>query len=105
MRRRSTCLLIVMMVALSVVAPIPSAAQEKSAKAMPTAVAKPALGDFDDFVNQALKDWKVPGVAVAVVQGDKVLLLKGTVIATSRSSYRSHRTRCLRSARLRNHLR
>jgi CubicO group peptidase (beta-lactamase class C family) len=77
MRRRSTCLLIVMMVVLSVVAPIPSAAQEKSAKAMPTAVAKPALGDFDDFVNQALKDWKVPGAAVAVVQGDKVILLKG----------------------------
>jgi YD repeat-containing protein len=77
MRHRSTCLLIVMMSVFSVVAPIPSAAQEKSAKATPVAVAKPALGDFDDFVNQALKDWKVPGVAVAVVQGGKVMLLKG----------------------------
>lgn len=37
----------------------------------------PALGDFDTFVNQALKDWKVPGVSVGVVQNGKVILLKG----------------------------
>lgn len=48
--------------------------QSKSA-AKPTS--KPALGDFDAFVNQSLKDWKVPGVAVAVVQDGKVILLKG----------------------------
>src|SRR5258708_37229286 len=61
----------------ALIASIPSGAQEKAKKGAPTAVAKPGLGDFDDFVNQALKDWKVPGVAVAVVQGDKVILLKG----------------------------
>jgi CubicO group peptidase (beta-lactamase class C family) len=77
MRHRSTPLLIVVMFVLSLAAPIPSAAQRKSEKAAPAAVAKPGLGDFDDFVNQALQDWKVPGVAVAVVQGDKVILLKG----------------------------
>jgi CubicO group peptidase (beta-lactamase class C family) len=77
MRRRSTSLQIVVMFVLSLVAPIPSMAQRKSEKAAPAAVAKPGLGDFDDFANQALKDWKVPGVAVAVVQGDKVILLKG----------------------------
>jgi CubicO group peptidase (beta-lactamase class C family) len=38
---------------------------------------RPGLDGFDDFLAQALKDWKVPGVAVAVVQGDKVILLKG----------------------------
>jgi hypothetical protein len=42
-------------------------AQKKSTKVAPTS-AKADLGDFDSFVNQALKDWKVPGVAVAVVQ-------------------------------------
>ena len=77
MRRRSTSLLVVMMFALSLVAPIPTTAQAKPEKAASSAVAKPGLGDFDNFVNQALKDWKVPGVAVAVVQGDKVILLKG----------------------------
>jgi CubicO group peptidase (beta-lactamase class C family) len=55
---------------------IASHAQQKPEKpAAPPA--KPGLGDFDDFVNQALKDWKVPGVAVAVVQDGKVILLKG----------------------------
>src|SRR5258708_20150661 len=38
---------------------------------------KPGLDGFDDFVTQALKDWKVPGVAVAVVEGDKIILQKG----------------------------
>jgi CubicO group peptidase (beta-lactamase class C family) len=39
--------------------------------------AQSELEGFDGFVEQALKDWKVPGVAVAVVKGDKVILLKG----------------------------
>jgi CubicO group peptidase (beta-lactamase class C family) len=39
--------------------------------------AKPSLDGLDDFVAQAMKDWKVPGLAIAVVQGDKVILLKG----------------------------
>src|SRR6266481_6189936 len=77
MRRRLIFSLIVMMFVSALVALTPSVAQEKPKKAAPTAVAKPGLGDFDDFVNQALKDWKVPGVAVAVVQGEKVILLKG----------------------------
>ena len=51
--------------------------QNKSGKATPPVAGKPGLGDFDDFVNQALKDWKVPGVAVGVVQDGKVILLKG----------------------------
>jgi CubicO group peptidase (beta-lactamase class C family) len=36
-----------------------------------------ALEGFDDFVNQALKDWHGAGAAVVIVQGDKVVLLKG----------------------------
>src|SRR6202022_299951 len=45
-------------------------------KTQPSAT-RPGLDGFDDFMAQALKDWKAPGVAVAVVQGDKVILLKG----------------------------
>jgi CubicO group peptidase (beta-lactamase class C family) len=78
MRRSSTSsFLIVLMFVSSLAAPTASPAQKKSEKATPAAVAKPNLGDFDDYVNQALKDWKVPGAAVAVVQGEKVILLKG----------------------------
>ncbi len=36
-----------------------------------------ALEGFDEFVNQTIKDWHGAGAAVAVVQGDKVVLLKG----------------------------
>jgi hypothetical protein len=60
MRRPSTSLLIVMIFVLSLVARIPSAAQAKPEKAAPSAVAKPSLGDFDDFVNQALRTGKCP---------------------------------------------
>ena len=54
-------------------------AQRPAAQAKPAAKqdATTALNGFDEFVAQAMKDWKVPGAAVAVVQGDKVLLLKG----------------------------
>jgi CubicO group peptidase (beta-lactamase class C family) len=38
---------------------------------------KPPLDGFDDFMAQILKDWKVPGVGVAVVQNGEVILLKG----------------------------
>jgi len=38
---------------------------------------RPSLDGLDDFINQAMKDWKVPGLALAVVQDGKVTLLKG----------------------------
>src|SRR5256886_9532443 len=38
---------------------------------------KPTLGDLDTFVDQIMKDWKVPGLAVAVVQDGKVIFSKG----------------------------
>jgi CubicO group peptidase (beta-lactamase class C family) len=35
------------------------------------------LKGFDDYVTQALKDWDVPGCAIAIVKDDKVVLAKG----------------------------
>ncbi len=35
------------------------------------------LGGFDDYVNKALRDWEVPGVAIAVVKDDRIVLAKG----------------------------
>ena len=32
---------------------------------------------FDDYVNKAMKDWDVPGMAIAVVKDDKVVYAKG----------------------------
>ena len=34
---------------------------------------KKSLADFDQYINQALQDWHIPGAAVAVIKGDKVL--------------------------------
>src|SRR5215510_8153626 len=59
----------VVLLALFLAAPI--LAQQK-----PVDAAK-ALEGFDDFVNQTIKDWHGAGAAVAIVQGDKVVLLKG----------------------------
>jgi CubicO group peptidase (beta-lactamase class C family) len=50
-------------------------APAKAASAAPAA--KPSLDGLDEFISQTMKDWKVPGLAIAVVQGDKVTLLKG----------------------------
>lgn len=35
------------------------------------------LQGFDDYVNKAIKDWDVPGVAIAVVKDDKIVFAKG----------------------------
>jgi CubicO group peptidase (beta-lactamase class C family) len=42
-----------------------------------TSANKPGLDGLDEFITKTMKDWKVPGLAIAVVQGDKVTLLKG----------------------------
>ena len=32
---------------------------------------KKTLADFDQYINQALQDWHIPGAAVAVIKGDE----------------------------------
>lgn len=33
--------------------------------------------EFEDYVNKALKDWGVPGVAIAIVKDDKIVFARG----------------------------
>ena len=40
-------------------------------------VTSPDLTAFDRYVAQAVRDWRVPGLAIAVVKGDSVVLAKG----------------------------
>jgi CubicO group peptidase (beta-lactamase class C family) len=79
---------LVLLVAILVSVPGANAQQKSSADAKgqrvsgkPNKTATPGtqneLDGFDAFVEQALKDWKVPGLALAVVKGDQVILLKG----------------------------
>jgi CubicO group peptidase (beta-lactamase class C family) len=37
----------------------------------------PPLRGFDAYVEQALRDWRVPGTAIAVVRNDSVVFIKG----------------------------
>src|SRR5436190_1557141 len=52
---------------------------KKAAASASTAAATPAakLQGLDDLARQAMKEWKVPGVALAVVQDGKVIYAKG----------------------------
>jgi CubicO group peptidase (beta-lactamase class C family) len=38
---------------------------------------KKILADFEKYAEQAQKDWQVPGMAIAIVQNDKVIFAKG----------------------------
>lgn len=44
------------------------------------------LEDFDSYAGQARQDWKVPGMAVAIVKDDKVVFLKGYGVKTEGGS-------------------
>jgi CubicO group peptidase (beta-lactamase class C family) len=35
------------------------------------------LNGFDDYVNKALRDWEVPGLAIAIVKNDQVIFARG----------------------------
>lgn len=43
----------------------------------PSEKAKKSLAGFDQFIEQAIKDWNVPGLAITIVHGDKVVFQKG----------------------------
>jgi CubicO group peptidase (beta-lactamase class C family) len=55
----------------------PPKGKPAKAEAAPATAAKPSLDGVDEFVAAQMKEWKTPGVAVAVIQGDTVILSKG----------------------------
>lgn len=44
------------------------------------------ITDFDAYAEKARQDWGVPGMAIAIVKGDKVLLAKGYGVKTAGTS-------------------
>ena len=75
MRRslRAACVL----AAVASAAPaIAQKAPSKSAPAKATAQKNP-LADFDQYITQAMQLWKDPGLAIAVVKNDSIVLMKG----------------------------
>ena len=57
----------------------PALAQKPSGKQAPTdkTTPKAPLAGFDQYIAQAMQDWKVPGLAIAVVKNDSIVLMKG----------------------------
>ena len=47
------------------------------AQAGPAPAQEATLNGFDDYVNKALKDWELPGIAIAIVKNDQVVFAKG----------------------------
>src|SRR6185503_12926083 len=58
---------IVLVILLSIHVPVPGQS--------PSATAN--FAGFDSFVEQAMKDWKVPGLALAVVKDGQIVYAKG----------------------------
>ncbi|HET9786964.1 MAG TPA: serine hydrolase [Pyrinomonadaceae bacterium] len=44
---------------------------------LPAYAQEAPLNGFDDYVNQALRAWEVPGLAIAIVKDDRIVLAKG----------------------------
>jgi CubicO group peptidase (beta-lactamase class C family) len=56
----------------------PALAQKAPAKGAPAKAApKSPFADFDQYITQAMQDWKDPGLAIAVVKNDSIVLMKG----------------------------
>lgn len=72
------CLVTLILLAFGLQLPAQPASRKKKET---TAVASQSLAQqvaaLDAYIAKAREDWKVPGLAVAIVQGDKVLLSKG----------------------------
>jgi len=82
MRKRALLVLALLFALLTTVGIAPSGGARRGLAAalssQPAQETKPpALADLDTFVTQAMKDWKVPGLALAVIEDGKVILLKG----------------------------
>lgn len=52
------------------------------AQALPAQQASPDWAAFDRYVAKAARDWKVPGMAIAVVHGDSLVFAKGYGVQT-----------------------
>ena len=44
---------------------------------LPAYAQEAPLTGFDDYVNKALREWEVPGLAIAIVKDDRIVLAKG----------------------------
>lgn len=51
--------------------------KESKAQASPLAAAKAALVGFENEIEKIRSDWKVPGIAIAIIKGDQIIYAQG----------------------------
>jgi beta-lactamase family protein len=44
---------------------------------LPAYAQEAPLNGFDDYVNKALREWEVPGLAIAIIKDDRIVMAKG----------------------------
>ena len=44
---------------------------------LPAYAQEAPLNGFDDYVNKAVREWEVPGLAIAIIKDDRIVLAKG----------------------------
>ena len=54
----------------------------------PVSLARQSLAGYDSFVSQAIKDWEVPGVAIAIVKNGEVISPRASACETWPTSCR-----------------
>jgi CubicO group peptidase (beta-lactamase class C family) len=54
-----------------------SAGEKQKYQVPDEAKLKTILADFDQYAEKGMKEWNIPGMAVAIVQGDKIIYSKG----------------------------
>jgi CubicO group peptidase (beta-lactamase class C family) len=74
MRRSHFLIQAALLTAALTVAPALAAQSRTKARAAPPS---PDLAAFDAYVAQGVKDWEIPGLAIAIVKGDSVIFAKG----------------------------
>ncbi len=72
--RRTTTAFLVFLVTLTVGVPVPAAPTLAAAFHSDTAA---VLNDIDAYIREAMAEWKIPGLAIAVVKDGEVILSKG----------------------------
>lgn len=81
------CLLPLLLLSFTLQLPAQPAARKKKEAPVVAAQSLPQqIAALDAYIAKARDDWKVPGLAVAIVQGDKVLLSKGYGVLEAGSS-------------------
>ena len=65
------------LVAIALACSIPAASQTPSVRRPQAAAQGAPLAGLDAYITQAMRDWDVPGLAIAVVKDDSVVYARG----------------------------